>query len=176
MRRAAPSAEEAKPSMHAPRPMTTRLQRLALALTLIASSCVLTVENGHVGSPDLGSDPIAAGGRAYAARCASCHGLDARGDGPVGPALRTAPPDLTWLTERNGGTFPRDYVIAVITGTVAITAHGTREMPVWSDRVAPADGNGAGAAASVYLRRTVEALADYLASIQRRWSAATRSS
>ncbi len=158
--------------MRARRRKMTRLHRLVLALALLGSGCVLTVENGRVDPPDLGSDPIAAGRRAYAARCASCHGIDARGDGPVGPALRTAPPDLTWLAERNGGAFPRDYAIAVITGNAAIAAHGTREMPVWSDRLAPPDGNGAGAAASVYLRRTVEALADYLASIQRRLSAA----
>jgi mono/diheme cytochrome c family protein len=153
--------------------MTTSV-RIGLALLLLCSGCVLTVENGHVDPPDVGANPVAAGRRAYATRCASCHGLEARGDGPVGPALRTAPPDLTWLAERNGGEFPRDYVIAAVTGNAAIPAHGTREMPVWSDCVAPADGNGAGVAASVYLRRTVEALADYLATLQRKLSATSK--
>jgi mono/diheme cytochrome c family protein len=146
------------------------LARLALALVLM-NGCVLTVENGRVEGLDLGGDPIASGRRVYATRCASCHGLTARGDGPVGPALRTTPPDLTWLAERNGGTFPRDYVVAVITGHAAITAHGTSEMPVWSDRFVVSDGDGASAAASLYVRRTVEALADYLASLQRRLAA-----
>lgn len=159
--------------------MTAAYRGLGLGLLLLASGCVLTVANGHVDSPDFGTDPVATGRRAYVARCASCHGLEARGDGPVGDALRTAPPDLTWLAERSGGAFPRDYVIAVITGSAAITAHGTREMPVWSDRLAPADGDdddddgdGAATAAALYLRRTVEALADYLATVQRRSSAA----
>lgn len=144
-------------------------RRLALMLLLLSSGCVLTVADGHVDPPDLGADPIAAGRRAYATRCASCHGLEARGDGPVGPALTSAPPDLTWLAERNGGEFPRDYVIAVTTGDALIPAHGTRDMPVWSDRLMPP--SGAGAAASIYLRRTVEGLADYLATLQRRLSA-----
>lgn len=157
-----PRSESSKP----------RLGRLALAALVLASGCVVTVENGRVDPPDLGLDTVATGRRAYLARCASCHGLEARGDGPVGEALRTAPPDLTWLAERNGGTFPRDYVIAVITGNAAIPAHGTREMPVWSDRLDPPDGNGAAAAAALYLRRTVEALADYLATLQQHWRAA----
>ncbi len=150
--------------------MTASLRWLVVAL-VFASGCVLTVENGHMEAPDLGTDPIATGRRAYETRCASCHGLEARGDGPVGPALRTAPTDLTWLAERNGGAFPREYLIAVVTGSTAIAAHGTREMPVWSDRLMTPEGSGAGAAASVYMRRTVEALADYLATLQRRLSA-----
>jgi len=154
--------------------MTTTFRRTVLAGFLLCAGCVSTVEGGRVGPPDVGTDPIAAGRRAYEHQCASCHGLGGRGDGPVGPALRVAPPDLTWLAERNGGQFPRDWVIAVITGTAAVTAHGTRDMPVWSDRFVPDQRNGATAAAALYARRTVEALADYVASIQRRLSAAPR--
>lgn len=150
----------------------TNLRRVALALLLLGGGCVLTVENGRIDPPDLGGDPVASGRRTYMTRCASCHGLEARGDGPVAEALRTAPTDLTWLADRNGGAFPRDYVIAVVTGTAGIPAHGTREMPVWSDRFDAADGNGARVGAALYLRRTVEALADYLATLQRRLSAA----
>lgn len=151
--------------------MTTCVRQVGLAILLLSSACVLTVENGHVDPLDIGSDPLATGRQMYATRCASCHGLEARGDGPVGPALRTAPADLTWLTERNGGEFPRDWVIAVVSGNAVIDAHGTREMPVWSDRLTPPEGQGAGVAASLYLRRNLEALADYLATMQRRLSA-----
>lgn len=144
----------------------------AVLASLLLSGCVLTVENGHVSPPDLGDDPVATGRRTYRSHCAACHGRDARGDGPVGPALRTAPPDLTWLAERNGGDFPRDYVIAVVTGAALVPAHGTREMPVWSDRLLLPEDDGASAAASVYMRRVVEALASYLATLQRHSSAA----
>jgi mono/diheme cytochrome c family protein len=68
----------------------------------------------------------------YEAYCASCHGKDARGDGPAGKALRTAPPDLTRIAERNGGMFPFVRVQRIISGEDQTpTAHGTREMPVW---------------------------------------------
>ena len=34
--------------------------------------------------------------------CASCHGLDARGNGPAAFVLKTTPPDLTALAKRHG--------------------------------------------------------------------------
>ncbi len=145
--------------------------RVALAVLMASAGCVVSVEGSRVQGPDVGGDAVAAGRAAYRASCASCHGEDARGDGPVAPALRVAPPDLTWLAERNGGTFPRAYVIDVLTGAAAITAHGSREMPVWSDRFGPANGSGATVAASLYARRRLEALATYLETLQRRLSA-----
>ena len=98
----------------------------------------------------------------YVRACASCHGVDGRGGGPVASALRVPPSDLTALAER-GGTFPRRYAIAVTTGAQEITGHGTREMPVWSERF----GTGAEGVASAYARRRVEMLADHLESLQR---------
>lgn len=47
------------------------------------------------------------GAALFAANCAACHGTDAKGD--------TAP-DLTGIAARNGGTFPRDRVMAQIDG------------------------------------------------------------
>lgn len=144
----------------------------AIALVAGLTGCVVSVDNGRVHSPDFGADPIGTGRKAYVARCAACHGIEARGDGPVGAALRTVPPDLTWLSERHGGTFPRAYVIDVVTGVAAVTAHGTRDMPVWSDRLGPSDGSGATVAGALYARRTLDALVAYLESMQRRLSAA----
>ena len=64
--------------------------------------------------------------------CAPCHGREGRGDGPVVPALKTAPPDLTKLKTRNGGVFPRPRLEAFVThGDPDAPAHGTSEMPVW---------------------------------------------
>ncbi len=42
-------------------------------------------------------------------------------------------PDLTKLTARNGGTFPRARLARLIDGREDVDAHGSREMPVWSD-------------------------------------------
>jgi len=68
----------------------------------------------------------------YAAYCASCHGKDAKGEGPAAKSLRTATPDLTRIAARNGGMFPFVRVQRIISGEdQSPTAHGTREMPVW---------------------------------------------
>ena len=64
--------------------------------------------------------------------CASCHGVDGRGGGPVASALRTPPPDLTTLARREGGTFPRERVAAFVEGTDRVSlTHGSSDMPVW---------------------------------------------
>lgn len=64
--------------------------------------------------------------------CASCHGKTGKGDGPTAPALKTRPTDLASLTRRNGGAFPKDRVLAAVTGRGRpIAAHGSTDMPVW---------------------------------------------
>ena len=68
----------------------------------------------------------------YKAYCAVCHGADARGNGPMAQSLKNAPPDLTRIAARNGGSFPLARMRRVISGAEARgTEHGTREMPVW---------------------------------------------
>jgi len=68
----------------------------------------------------------------FDAYCASCHGPGGRGDGPVAPALKAVPADLTALSSRNDGVFPRAGVRAVLAGTGrTVSAHGTTEMPIW---------------------------------------------
>ena len=74
-----------------------------------------------------------AGQETFRAYCASCHGLDGKGKGPAAPALKKQPPDLTLLSKKNGGKFPRDTVSSVIEGNDFITDHGSRDMPIWGD-------------------------------------------
>ena len=63
--------------------------------------------------------------------CASCHGKDAKGDGPAARALNQAPADLTTLAKRSGGKYPSDKVTSVLRGQSTLMAHGDQEMPVW---------------------------------------------
>ncbi|HEV8491417.1 MAG TPA: cytochrome c [Candidatus Angelobacter sp.] len=67
----------------------------------------------------------------YRSYCASCHGIEGKGDGPVAPALNSQVSDLTTIAQRNGGVFPATQVNKIISGDQIILAHGTREMPVW---------------------------------------------
>lgn len=73
----------------------------------------------------------ASGKEMFKAYCASCHGTDAKGDGPAASALKTPPADLTMLAKNNGGKFPADKVTAVLRGQANLAAHGNQEMPVW---------------------------------------------
>lgn len=70
------------------------------------------------------------GKREFDSKCAVCHGLNAKGQGPVVEMLRKPPPDLTLLARRNNGVFPMERLYQVIDGA-DVPAHGTRDMPIW---------------------------------------------
>jgi len=111
------------------------------------------------------ADLVAEGQRVYLQACGSCHGRSGTGDGAVAASLTTRPADLTRLTEAAGGTFPRDLLVATMTGERDVPAHGTRDMPVWSQRFETS--GGAPGAGGVYAERRVNALTAYLETIQR---------
>ena len=68
----------------------------------------------------------------FQAYCAACHGKDAKGNGPAASALKTPPPDLTRISQKNGGKFPMVRVQKIISGEdLEPGAHGSRQMPVW---------------------------------------------
>jgi mono/diheme cytochrome c family protein len=93
--------------------------------------------------------------------CAPCHGLGGRGDGPVGQSLKTPPPDLTLLTKRHGGAFPRADVISFVTGmSDKLPTHGPSDMPVWGPIFRALDPSDA----RVKIR--IENIVNYIESIQ----------
>ena len=67
----------------------------------------------------------------FHAYCATCHGSEGRGNGPVAPALKGQVPDLTRLASNNGGIFDAARIRKVIAGDELVLAHGSREMPIW---------------------------------------------
>jgi len=71
--------------------------------------------------------------------------------------------DLTTLTVRNGGTFPRASVEADVTGKRETPAHGSAEMPVWGPIFRTLDPKDA-AANKVRIRNIV----DHVELLQRR--------
>lgn len=78
-----------------------------------------------------------AGQAEYRSSCATCHGIDGKGKGPISAELRMPPPDLTVLAKKNNSVFPFSSVYEVIDGRKVIIAHGTRDMPVWGWRFRP---------------------------------------
>ena len=69
----------------------------------------------------------------YERYCASCHGSEGKGDGPVAEALRQKLPDLTQLQARLGSAYSLDQLMTAIDGRRTIRAHGTSAMPVWGE-------------------------------------------
>jgi mono/diheme cytochrome c family protein len=65
--------------------------------------------------------------------CASCHGVTAKGDGPLANSLRVLPPDLTRFAKRAGGKFDADKVARIVDGRDPVKGHGGSDMPVWGD-------------------------------------------
>jgi mono/diheme cytochrome c family protein len=69
----------------------------------------------------------------FATHCASCHGDDAEGGGPVAAVMTITVPNLRTLSMRSGGVFPADAVAAYIDGREQRAAHGSSAMPIWGD-------------------------------------------
>jgi len=67
----------------------------------------------------------------FHAYCASCHGANAHGDGPLASNLKATVPDLTMLAKNNQGKFPATRVRDLIDGRQTVSSHGSRVMPVW---------------------------------------------
>ncbi len=65
--------------------------------------------------------------------CAVCHGKEGKGDGPAAAALKSAPTDLTQISKRNKGTFPDERMMRMLQGQEPVTAHGSKDMPVWGN-------------------------------------------
>src|SRR5690242_17092862 len=65
--------------------------------------------------------------------CATCHGKEARGDGPVASQLTVQVPNLRELVQRNRGQFPAERLEKIIDGRIMIGSHGTRSMPIWGE-------------------------------------------
>lgn len=68
----------------------------------------------------------------YLDHCATCHGLEATGQGPMGPALVVQPADLTQLAALNDGEFPLYRVVRRIDGRDPLVSHGSA-MPVYGE-------------------------------------------
>jgi len=92
--------------------------------------------------------------------CASCHGRDAKGNGPLGQVLTVRPADLTIIAKKTGGVFPAAKIYELIDGrNPAVRGHGGPDMPVWGEVFA-----ARGSTASV--KNRINALVKYIESLQ----------
>jgi mono/diheme cytochrome c family protein len=108
------------------------------------------------------TDPSSGKGM-YIAYCASCHGVDGKGDGPAAPDLKVPATNLTFIEAKNGGVFPEAHIMQVIKGDSRTAAHGNKEMPVWGPvflQMGPHD--------AAQVQQRIRNLTKYLASIQQK--------
>ncbi len=111
--------------------------------------------------PPMRPTPVGAGEEMFLSYCASCHGRDGKGAGPVVPALKRPATDLTALAKRNAGKFPDARVKSTIRGDLLVGAHGSKDMPVWGPLFRYL---GGGSRAEVDVR--IENLTRYIESLQ----------
>ncbi len=79
--------------------------------------------------PALAQD-VKKGADLYRVHCATCHGIEGGGQGPMAGVLVIQPGDLTGLAASNGGSFPTERVIKRIDGRDPLVSHGS-PMPVY---------------------------------------------
>jgi mono/diheme cytochrome c family protein len=104
------------------------------------------------------------GADVYKTYCASCHGTEARGDGPLADHLRHAPSDLTTFAKRNGDKFDAAKMHRIIDGRDPVKGHGGPDMPVWGDALKrSSEGYSEDA-----VREKINALVAHLKSLQRK--------
>jgi mono/diheme cytochrome c family protein len=126
------------------------------------SGAVASILMLGAGGPALGGERVVSGGQSFMTHCAVCHGVAARGDGPLAESLRVRPPDLTLLARRNGGRYSEDTVRRIIDGRKPVKGHGGPDMPVWGDAFKAAPDGYSDAA----VREKIVGIVEYLRSIQ----------
>ncbi len=101
-----------------------------LVLGLVFALSFSTITNARTENAGQRNGYIKKGEVLFLKYCAVCHGTDAKGGGPASDSLKVPAPDLT-IIQKPGERFPENHVAIVIDGEKAVTAHGTRQMPVW---------------------------------------------
>ncbi|WP_432471886.1 c-type cytochrome [Amphritea sp. HPY] len=86
------------------------------------------------GISDAAAKEDLAGFDEFRASCASCHGIDGKGRGPLRKHLTIKPADLTVLAKNNNGQYPFKKVMETIDGRAGVSVHGESAMPVWGQR------------------------------------------
>ncbi|MFL6231527.1 MAG: c-type cytochrome [Thermoanaerobaculia bacterium] len=145
--------------------MKEGLQMIAfLGLASLAAALPLSQTAAPGGSQDRRESRAEAGGRAYRAYCASCHGASAEGNGPMVEVLKVKPADLTRIRERHGGAFPEARIAGIIDGRLEVHGHGPGSMPVWGLTFRE---NGRDSDQEAEVRERIKDLVAYLESVQK---------
>ena len=108
-----------------------RIVARVIAIGVLGAPIGLTFSGGALAG-QRGATASVEGADLFKTHCASCHDITGTGHGPMAPALRRAPTNLTLIAKLNGGMFPAARVRRIIDGQ-DVESHGDRDMPVWGD-------------------------------------------
>jgi mono/diheme cytochrome c family protein len=111
------------------RSLPRMVSAVSVGVVLLVFSCSPPVQEGKERKTP--SIQTVNGAQIFRDYCATCHGVDGRGNGPTTSALRYKVPDLTEISKRTGDKFPSVRIRNIIEGTETLTGHGSREMPIW---------------------------------------------
>jgi mono/diheme cytochrome c family protein len=140
----------------------TAMRSTILSAVLLSVLLIASAKGAPAVDDTLPSNAVPSGKAMYRQYCATCHGVEAKGDGPYAPMLKVPPPNLTTLAKRHDGKFPYDYVTEVLRfGPGPTIAHGSADMPTWGPIFQYLDKNNERA-----VRQRIKNLCDYLASLQ----------
>jgi mono/diheme cytochrome c family protein len=104
---------------------------MALAAAIVSLGMLCASETPKIKRVPARATTALAGQDLFREYCAVCHGNDANGEGPAAAALKVKPANLTQISQKNGNKYPEIRVQRVINGEDELTAHGSREMPIW---------------------------------------------
>lgn len=142
------------------RKSTTWSLAVSLLLLAVLAAVAFAISAQEKAHPD--ESAVAVGRATFRSYCASCHGPEAHGDGPVADYLKVKPADLTLIAQRNKGEFPFEMVTKIIDGREKVAGHGSPDMPVWGEAFRQTRGGEDEAA----VKTKIEQLAHFLWSIQ----------
>lgn len=140
------------------------MKQLCIATAVLGAALIGAPLNSYGQATDVGKQE-------YLNSCASCHGEDGKGSGPVAGFLKQKVPDLTILAKSSAGVFPFARVYDVIDGRQAVAAHGPRDMQVWGNEFREEGAKATGGYAtpqevSSYARGRIIALIGYISTLQ----------
>ncbi|MGB9029892.1 MAG: cytochrome c [Acidobacteriaceae bacterium] len=106
----------------------------------------------------------ASGKQMYTTYCATCHGVDGKGNGPAAAALKDHPTNLVQLTRDNGGKFPDTHIYSILQFGMENPAHGSVDMPIWGPALRSLDKGSS--SPNMQEHQRLANLTNYLKSIQ----------
>ncbi len=134
---------------------------IGLRLALMSSSLLIAFTAGTATAEPETFD-VVAGRSTFRTYCTSCHGPEAKGDGPLAEYLDPKPANLRQIAQREGGDFPAETMHQVVDGRKKVRGHGSKDMPVWGDAFLKTDSTPDEASA----QKRISQLVTFLASIQ----------